>query len=264
MKAYLLIFWDSIRGFRSYQSLFRNHIRVTLIYWFLVCLVLGGVVASIHYLRFARALPIYAAEVSRGLPEFSFQNGRTVTSMPTPSISNTNRMPVVLDPEGKIDKLPPHFTNGMFHIGRSKIKVWPRPGADPMIVPLDGFPDGRVDQDYITRIGRQGGYVVAPFFWIVLTLVFFLLGLLQALFFATLVSFLEKTIQPSFTFDEMLNISIYALTPGALIVTVYWAWGISLVPYDLVYFFSYIVFHVMASGACRRSMMPPGWDDEER
>jgi hypothetical protein len=243
--------------------LFRNPTRETLVYWFLVCLILGGVVASVQYVRFSRALPVYAAEVAKGLPEFSFQKGRTVTALPTPSVTNTNSVPIVLDPGEKFDKLPADFTNGMFHIGRSTIKVWTKPGADPVVVPIDGFPDGRVDQNYIMNLGTRAGYVVAPFFWVVLALVFFLVGLLQALFFATLVSFLEKTIRPSFSFDEMLNISIYALTPGALIVTVYWIWGVSIVPYDLVYFFTYIVFHVMASGACRRSMMPPGWEDEE-
>jgi len=261
VKTYLQIFWNSIRGFQSYQLLFRNPLKVTLIYWFLFCVVLSTVIVSIRYARFSRELPVYAQEASKNLPEFSFKDGQMITPLPTPMISNTNACPIILDPDDKIAKPPDQFTNSVFQIGKSKIKIWMKPGTPPWILSIKDFPNGRVDGDYILELGKQGGYVMAPFLLVVMILLFYVIGLLQALFFATLVSFLEKTIQPSFTFEEMLNISTCALTPGAVIVTVYWAWGIMVIPYDLIYFFSYIVFHVMASGACRRSMLPPEQDE---
>lgn len=266
MKTYLLTFWNSIRGFGSYQLLFRNPLKVTLVYWFLVCFVLAATVVSLQYIKFRRMLPGFASEVSQNLPEFSFKDGQTVTSLKTPVIEKTGPKPIVLDPDDKITRPPPEFTNGMFHIGKTKIKVfWAGAANDPWIIPIKGFPDGRVDRDFLVNFGTLMGYVGAPLWFVILTLVFYLVGLLQALFFATLVSFLEKTIQPSFTFEEMLNISIYALTPGALIVTVYWIWGMFWgllpIPFDLVYFLSYIIFHVMGSGACRRSLMPPDQED---
>ena len=258
MKNYLLIFWNSTRGFRSYQFLFRNPLKVTLVYWFLFCFALAAAVVTIQYVQWRRMLPVFAAEVAKNLPDFSFRNGQTFTTAETPVIVKTGALPIVLDPGEKITRLPPEFTNGMFHIGKTRIKVWASSASDPKIVPIKGIPDGKVDREYLVRFGTWLGYILAPLWLAVLTLLFFVIGLLQALFFATLVSFLDKAIQPSFTFDEMLNISVYALTPGCLIVTVYWAWGVALVPLDLVYFFAYIVFHVMGSGACRRSMMPPG------
>lgn len=240
--------------------------KVTLVYWFLVCFVLATAVVTAQYIQFRRVLPGFATEVSKNLPEFSFQNGQTVTTLQTPVIVKNGPQPIVLDPDDKIPRPPPGFTNGMFHIGKTKIKVfWAVTAADPWIIPIKGFPDGRVDRDFLIHFGTLMGYVGAPLWLVILTLIFFVIGLLQALFFATLVSFLEKTIQPSFTFDEMLNISIYALTPGALIVIVYWIWGVFWgllpVPFDLVYFLSYIIFHVMGSGACRRTMMPPDEED---
>ncbi len=261
MKTYLLIFWNSIRGFRSYQFLFRNPLKVTLIYWFLFCLALAAAVVSIRYVQLKKMLPSFAAEVARNLPEFSFRKGETSTTLETPVIMNTGSVPIVLDPGDKITRPPPGFTNGMFHIGKTRIKVWMDSDGDPKIIPIKTFPDGKVDRDYILQLGQRLGYILAPFLFVVLTLVFFVVGLLQALFFATLVSFLEKAIQPSFTFDEMLNISVYALTPGSIIIAVYWAWGVAAIPLDLVYFFVYIVFHVMGSGASRRSMMPPAADE---
>jgi len=263
VKTYPLIFWNSIRGFRPYALLFRNPLRVTLVYWFLFCLVLSAAVASIQYSRYAKWLPLYVTEVCRTIPEFSFENGEMKTSLPTPVIADKGPRPIILDPAETIAKPLPGYTNGMVHIGRKVIKFWPKPDMEPGIFSIARFPSGKVDHDYLLDFGRQIGYVGGPFIFLVMTLGFFVAGLLQALFFATLVSFLEKTIQPSFTFDQMLNISIYALTPGSLIVAVYWAWGVALVPLDLIYFFVYIVFHVMGSGACRRSMMPPEPFEEE-
>ena len=263
MKTYALIFWNSIRGFRSYPALFRNPLRVTLVYWFLYCFMLAAAVAAVWYFRFERMLPEYATEAARNMPEFSFRNGELVTPLKTPVIADKGPRPIVLDPDEKIAQPLPGFTNGMFHIGKKKIRIWMKPDMDPVMFTIKTLPPGKVDRDYILRTGKQFGYVCAPFLFVVLALVFFVVGLLQSLFFATLVSFLEKTIQPSFSFDEMLNISVYALTPGSLIVAVYWAWGVALVPLDLIYFFAYIVFHVMGSGACRRSMMPPDPDEEE-
>jgi uncharacterized protein DUF1189 len=257
VRKYLLIFLNSIRGFQSYQYLFRNPLRVTLTYWFMVSFALALTVVVIRYFEIKRELPTFTAEIAKNLPDFSFRDGETVTSAKTPVIVRETPVPIVLDPADTISNPPPEFTNGMFHIGKTKIKVWQQDATEPQIVPIKGFPDGKVDRDYLFRHGTHLSYILAPLLFVLLTLLFFVIGLLQALFFATLVSFLEKTIQPSFTFDEMLNISIYALTPGSLIVLVYWAVGVPLIPRDLIYFLAYIIFHVLASAACRRSMMPP-------
>jgi hypothetical protein len=263
VKTYGLIFWNSIRGFRPYALLFRNPLRVTMVYWFLFCTVLSAAVATVQYVRYEKWLPLYVTEVSKNIPDFSFENGELKSSLAMPVIADKGPRPIILDPAETITKPLPAYTNGMVHIGKKRIKIWPKPDMEPGILSIDSFPSGKVDHDYLLGLGKQLGYVGAPFLFVVMTLVFFVVGLLQALFFATLVSFLEKTIKPPFTFEEMLNISVCALTPGSLIIAVYWAWNVALVPLDLIYFFVYIVFHVMGSGACRRSMMPPEPFEEE-
>jgi hypothetical protein len=243
--------------------------RTALIYWFLLCFIVGMIAATVRTKDFLASMSKYAEMVSQNLPAFSISNGRVIAENPEMvSITNTNNFPIVLDPGNTITRPPPGYTNGMFHIGKDRISVWLRPEGDPLIVPLRSpsileFPDGKVDKEYVERFGKKFSYFMAPFMLVVLTLIFYLTGLLQAFFFAILVAFLEKAIRPTFTFEEILNISIYALTPAVLVVSVYWLWGVRVLPYDLIYFFTYLIFHVMASGACRRSLMPPGEDELE-
>ena len=121
-----------------------------------------------------------------------------------------------------------------------------------------------MDRAYLDRLGkeaRESCLVLMPVAWLAIAA----LGLLQALGFASLGAFFERTMEPSLDFTHLFNVATFALTPGSLILTVYATVGFREVSFPLVYFGCYGVFLVLASSACREALAggPAPRDDEE-
>jgi hypothetical protein len=72
---------------------------------------------------------------------------------------------------------------------------------------------------------------------------------------------------PSFSFQQLFNLSVFALTPGCLIVAIYSTMNFDVVRQDLIYFSCYCLFLILASGECRAALRAAkegkSVDDEE-
>ncbi|MBV9463003.1 MAG: DUF1189 family protein [Verrucomicrobiae bacterium] len=262
MKTFAFIFWNAIRGFASYRSIFRLPSRVAVTYWIVFCFAIVGISLFIAYLEALAELPRTTSEMAQRLPPFSFQGGRLHAEVPTPAYSQTNVYPghieqVVLDPDHKITGPPSTMTNGFMRIGLDKIEMWRVPNEPPAEVLIKNLPDGKVDEAYLLRHFRDAIHILTPVLWIVLSLFACVVGLLQALFFTSLVAFLEKS-RGLFTYSQLLNISIFALTPASVFLAVYKIWDLEEFPYPYFYLFAYIIYHVLGTQACRDSLTPKG------
>jgi hypothetical protein len=126
---------------------------------------------------------------------------------------------------------------------------------------LRGFPDGRVDGEYFRKLVRWSLPVALPLGWIVLTLVGTLTALLQAYVFSLIGSLLERSLPGSLSFSQLLNITLHAVTPAAILFTVYTALQLPGLDLWLVYLIAFGVFLLGATNACRDGKPEPEPDD---
>jgi hypothetical protein len=256
---FLRYFWLSCSGFRTYIPLLNLSLKSSLGYWAAFSFFLAGAVLLIITYWFKIAFPLIEKEAVDHLPPFAITNGQAYSSIPQPYITNTNDFPIILDFENKINSPKTTYPHGGLQIGKKDMNVWVE---DMVWPPLSWslFPNGEINKAYLEKLGqetlRRLPYLF-PSLWLSLMLV----GLIQALLFTMFAGFLERSLDPNFQFSQLFNISLFALTPSSLFVTLYASIGFTEISYGLLYFACYCFFVIMASGACRSFLRPPSEKD---
>lgn len=255
---YLLL---SCSGFRSYAAFLRLPARSAVLYWCGFSGIVAAALAFNAWRWFGEVYPRLLDDHLAEIPAFTLAGGVAKLDAATPIYGNTNLFPIVLDPRGDVKELLRRFPSGALVTG-GELAVW-FPGSRPVTSSWRHWPDGRMDRGYLDELGRsarESCLVLMPFAWAMVAAI----GLLQALGFASLGAFFERSMEPSLDFIHLFNLATFALTPGTLILTVYSVVGFHEVSYPLVYFGCYGLFLIMASAACREALSgPPPIEDED-
>lgn len=198
----------------------------------------------------------FAQWVDKHFPPFSIEAGKVVTSVEQPFYAAGENFLFILDTTGKVTQPDPKALQGVLFMADSFL-VWVKATntADAAIQSqshsLRGFPNGVVNGDYFRRLFRAFLWVGLPFSLIVLILLGLLTCLLQAYLFSVVASFMERTMPKPLQLQQLLNIAIHAVTPAAIIVTVYMAMRLEGLNLWLIYLIAYGIFLVGATNACR-------------
>lgn len=256
--AFLRCLWYSCGGFRTYRNLLNLPLRSVLGFWITLSALIAVVFTATALYWLETGFPLIE-KFARRLPSFSLTNGAAYSALPQPYLTNTNQFPIILDLERNTNDFSKKYPSGLL-LGKKDFQFWSE-GSRPVAFLWAGWPDGKVDAAYLDHLRRETIHMV-PWFWAVIWLILVAGGMLQALFFTMLAGLLEQTLLPRFTFSQLFNISLFAITPPAIIVTTYLILGLHEIRMDLLYFCVYCLFLVMASGACRTLLRKP--DKEKR
>ena len=249
---FLRYLWLACGGFRTYRELFDLSLRSVLIYWALFTALLSLVLVGNMVYRFKMGFPAIQ-NAARSIPSFRLTNGQASSSLSQPYYANTNQFPIVFDLEEKVSAPEKMFPSGIL-IRKREFRFWIEK-SQPIAVSWTGWPDGEFNADYLKKLEEQI-LLNIPWFYLLIWIGVALLGMIQALLFTTLAGMLERALRPGFTFAQLFNIALFAITPGAIIVATYLSFGLGDIPYALLYFSCYCFFLVMASGACRVFLQP--------
>ncbi len=164
-----------------------------------------------------------------------------------------------MDLEDEIKSPQTDYPRGGMVIKKTQVQFW----VEDLVFPptlLKGFEDGEVNKEYLEKCGKDTVRrlpVLTPILWLSIMLV----GLIQAFLFTMFAGFLEKSMEPCFTFSQLFNIALFSLTPSSAIIATYASIGFTQVSWSLIYFACYCFFVVMASGVCRTALLPPNERD---
>jgi hypothetical protein len=247
--SFLRNLWYACAGFETYRHLFNLPLRSVLFYWSIFSAILSLVVLGNMLRYFDLAFPTILRVASTHLSEVTLQQGHASSPIAQPYIGNTNQFPIIIDTQNTITEPSKMFPQGVA-VREKELFVWWVPGMKPLAQEWKTMPDGTLNSEYLGAWGsetRRRLPIALPILWLTIMLG----GLLQAFFFTMLVGFVEKTMQPSFTFTQLFSIAVFAITPGAIVISIYSAIQFYEIRYDLLYFVCYCFFLVLASGACR-------------
>ena len=116
---------------------------------------------------------------------------------------------------------------------------------------MKGFPDGAVNGGYFRQLIHAFAWLAIPLALVIITLIALLTAMIQAYIFALLASLMERGNPRGLQLVQLLNIAIHAVTPAAIVYTVYEALRLEGVDLWLIYLVIYGIFVVGASNACR-------------
>ena len=236
-------------GFQTYCAFLNLSVLRTISYWAFLSALLAAV-ATINVIHLVRKGIGY-------VPEFRIEKGEAYAPMDQPFFAHTDQFPIIIDTSETLQDFQKQFSTGL--IIRKKEVVYWKGDESRISFPLHVFPDGVVDAFYLDRLSRDLP-VSFPATWLCLML----FGLAQAFLFAVFANLLESTISPGYTFKQLWNLAVFALTPPSIVVAFYASIQFFGVPYPLLYLSCYCFFLVMATGACRTALeKAPPTDQEE-
>jgi len=129
----------------------------------------------------------------------------------------------------------------------------------PIALPSQALPSGAVNGDYVQGFLRKA----MPIAFMMMALLAFAACLAQSHLFAGFSSLLEQHLPMRFTYWQLLNLATFAITPAAIIVTIYAALGLEGLPLPIIYLIAYGIFLIGSSNSCRPRKEEAAVDDSE-
>ncbi|MCS7049561.1 MAG: DUF1189 domain-containing protein [Verrucomicrobiae bacterium] len=254
-------------GFQSYRAI-RDVPPWRAVGYLMVLMAVLGLVLMGSFVPWALG---YAEEVvawvEGNVPRFRLEGGRVVADdLPQPYYAGNEQMMFILDTTGTVTNADMRAQQGILFMA-DRYLMWVRFTNPPTTTiqtrqaTLQGFPDGVVDGAYVRRLVRTFLWVAMPVVYGVVVLVGTLSALLQAYLFAGVATFTERSLPSPLTLNQLLSIAIHAVTPAAIVFTVWTSFRLSGVNLWLVYLVVYGVFLIGGTYACRNPV--DGEDDGE-
>jgi len=254
-------------SFKSYRQ-FRDVPVTSSVKYLLKLMALLALVLMASFVPWAlRGCAEFARRFDLNRPVFTLHDGKLTSTAAQPAYWGDSDLMFVLDTTGKVTKPDPAALRGILFMA-DKFLFWvnatnvPEGGAMSREQNLAGFPDGTVDGSYIRRLMNASLLMAVPLSWVLLILGGALTCLFQAYLFSLAASVLERTMTAPFRLNQLLNIAIHAVTPGAIIVTTYTALRLQGIDLWLVYLIAYGIFLVGATNASRDKLAPEEHGDD--
>jgi hypothetical protein len=247
--------WFSCTSFAAYRHFCPLRTRDSLFYLAKLTAVLAAALVITFIptaLQLSQATARWADE---NFPPFRIEKGRVLTDVEQPFRKNDKDFLFLLDTTRQISETDFTTPLGIF-FGADTLTIWSRDPDGKLLkrsAPLNGFPEGKVNGAYVAQLVKSFLWVAAPFLFAVMMLLGLMSGLLQAYLFTAISTALERAGAPSrLSFREMLNIAIHAVTPAAILTTIYIAFQLKGISFGFVYIATYGIFLLGATNACRK------------
>jgi hypothetical protein len=252
-------------GFANYREVIEAPLTASLKYVGQLLVILALVLTAALIPRLLDLTSELAVWIDKTLPPITLHDGKVASTVAQPYQTGNNNFLFVLDTTGQVTGPVPTATQGLLLTADSLV-VWLKATNTPAAVvqtqrhSLAGFPDGTLNGDYLRHLVHALLWVGVPLAVLLLTGAAAVATLVQAWLFAFAASFLERRLPGALGFRQLLNLAIHAVTPAAIVFTVYAACQLKELDLWLVYLVAYGIFLIGAANACRRPLVP----EEER
>jgi len=186
------------------------------------------------------------------IPSFTITSGTVKADLPQPYRSGDADFLFMLDTTGKITGPDPHAMRGVL-VTADSLLFWLRaeqPTDTPVYTQrqsLRDLPDSTINADYVRVLVMLALWVSVP----VMLIAGLAATFTQACFFSLATAILERGMSRGMSWSQLLNISLHAVTPAAIIFTTYTAMRLEGIDLRLVYLIAYGIFLIGGTNAAR-------------
>lgn len=249
-------------SFTGYRQVCDRKWPATLWYLFRLVALLALALTVAWIPRILATTDRFAEWTDAHCPPFSLRDGKVVTAAPQPVLGGTEQFRIVLDTTGAITQPDTTAPFGLL-FNADQFLFWaantnrPAPAVQTRRQSLAGFPDGAVNGGYVRALLRASLPVGLPLLWIGLTLLGLLGVLAQIALFTVMTGLLERMTPVPLPTGQLANIIAHAITPAAIVLTVYAVLPLRDLNLGLIYLVAYSIFLVGGTTACRAAQSPP-------
>ena len=243
-------------NFRNFRAIRDLPVRTSLQY--LAKLVLPVTLLTLLALLPAgfRRVDSVAEWMDQHLPAFAIQDGRVTSPVAQPCRVQADDFLFLLDTTGATTQPDTNVLQGLL-LTADSFQFWigatngPTPILRTQHSSLRGFPDGPVNGEYFRQLCRSFLWVGGPVSWVLLALFAMVIILLHATIFAGFATLMERGVDRTLTFWQLLNIAIHAATPATLVTAAFLGLQLESVNLWWLYLIVYGLYLIGAVAASR-------------
>ncbi len=245
-------------GFARYQDVLDKPLAASLRYLAAVIAILSTALVVSYIPRALVFADQQAAWFEEKVPPFTINEGRIESDIAQPFRAYQDEFTFILDTTGAVTNPETNTPAGLL-LTAENLVFWFKPSDAPN-APLQTqrhalsrmFADGTFDGKYVKHYLQSMIFVGTPMLLVGLFLAALLATLAHAWFFTFAANLLERSHPNPLSRQQLLNIALHAVTPAALVFTVYAAFGLRGVDYWFLYLVVYGIFLIGAANTCRR------------
>ena len=197
--------------------------------------------------------------IDQNIPSCRIQEGKIISEVEQPYFAGNKEFMFILDTKEEVAITEQDAMQGVLFT-EDQLLFWVKPpsGSTEDIsiktTGLSGLPNGTINGLYFRRLLRSFLWAWLPILWGVIILAGTLSASLQALLFSAIATCFGRYTSNQLPMNVLLNISLHAVAPAAIVFTLFAALRIHEVDLWVVYLVVYGVFLFGATNACRESI----------
>ena len=251
MKFFINL-WKSTTNFKFYKEIAFQGVPRSMGYFFLFIFLITLILSMKFSTTLIQGMGQVAEEIGNKLPEIRIENGTVSTNIPEPFVIKEKKDFIfIIDTTGKITTIDPSYKQGML-LTKSKL-IHRQSEFEAREYNLSKIKSFTINKEIMGRWKKIFSRFAFPLLVAILFFYYIVVKLVQVLFFSLIALITNSAIKANLKYENLFNISLFALTPPVLLATIFTLAGLKIPLFGLLYIVVYIIFVIGGIRNCKEA-----------
>ncbi len=248
MKFFINL-WRSTTNFRFYKEVAFQKVSKSIGYFFLFIFLITLILSMKFSTTLIQGMDEVSKELGDRLPEIRIENGIVSTDAQEPFTIEEKYFIFIIDTTGKITTVDPSYKQGIL-LTKNKL-IHRQSEIETREYDLSKIKSFTVNKEAMERWKKTFSRFAFPILLVSLFPYFIVAKLIHILLFSLIALIINTAIKANLKYENLFNISLFALTPPVLLATIFNLAGLKIPLFGLLYIAVYIVFLIGGIRNCK-------------
>lgn len=251
MKFFINL-WRSATSFRFYKEIAFQKVSKSIGYFFLFILLITLVLSMKRSTALIQGMDEVSKELGDKLPEIRIEDGVVSTDAQEPFVIEEKDFIFIIDTTGKITTVDPSYKQGIL-LTKNKL-IHRQSEIETREYDLSKIKSFTVNKEAMERWKKTFSRFAFPILLVSLFPYFTIAKLIHILLFSLIALIVNTATKANLKYENLFNISLFALTPPVLLATIFNLAGFKIPPLWSVFLYTvvYIIFLTGGVRSCRK------------
>lgn len=241
--------WKSATSFRFYKEIAFQRVSKSMGYFFLFIFLITLVLSMKFSTALIQGMGEINKEIGDRLPEIRIKDGVVLTTAQEPFIIEEKDFIFIIDTTGKTITIAPSYKQGIL-LTKNKL-FYKQSEIETREYDLSKIKSFTLNKEAMERWRKVFSRFALPILLVSLYPYYIVVKLIQILLFSLIALIVNTITKANLKYENLFNISLFALTPPALLATVFTLAGLKIPFIWLLYIIVYIIFIIGGIRSCR-------------
>jgi len=244
--------WRSLTNFKFYKEIAFQKVSKSIGYFFLFILLITLILSMKFSTVLIQGMDEVSKELADRLPEIRIEEGVVSTDAQEPFIIEEKDFTFIIDTTGKITTIDPSYKQGIL-LTKNKL-IHRQSEIETREYDLSKIKFFTVNKAAMERWRKILSRFALPILLVSLFPYFIIVKLIHILLFSLTALIVNTATKANLKYENLFNISLFALTPPVLLATIFNLAGLKIPPLWSVFLYTvvYIIFLTGGVRSCRK------------